>query len=46
MDIVTVFIFVASFFGLYGAMVVLGWMVDKLLRRVFGKGIVPKGYWS
>jgi hypothetical protein len=46
MSVIEAFIWVAMFFGIYGSMVVLGWLIDKWLRKSFGRGIFPKGYFS
>jgi hypothetical protein len=46
MDIVEAFAFLALFVCLYGGLMAIGFVVDKLLRRVFGKGIFPKGYFE
>lgn len=46
MNIVEVFAFLALFVGLYGGMMVIGFVVDKLLRRFFGRGIWPKDYFK
>jgi len=46
MSIVEVFAFIALFVGLYGGLMLIGFVVDKLLRRFFGKGIFPEGYFE
>jgi len=37
---------VIGFFVFWGAMCFVGFVVDKLLRRFFGKGIFPEGYFE
>lgn len=37
---------VALFFGLYLGMMFIGYLVDKLLRRLIGRGIFPEGYFE
>ena len=46
MGIVEAFSFIALFVGMYGGMVVIGWAVDKVLRRTFNVGIFPKDYFK
>lgn len=46
MGIIEAFIWVAMFFTIYGGMISLGWLIDKLLRKFFNRGIFPKGYFS
>lgn len=46
MDVVEAFAFVALFVGLYGGMMLIGYVIDKVLRRVFNKGIFPEGYFK
>lgn len=46
MNIVEAFAFLALFVGLYGGMMLIGFVVDKLLRRVFKRGIFPEGYFK
>jgi hypothetical protein len=46
MEVIEAFIFILMFFGLYGSMVGLGWLIDKLLRKTFGWGIFPEGYFE
>jgi hypothetical protein len=46
MSIVEVFAFIALFVGLYGGLMVISFVVDKLLRRFFGRGIWPKDYFK
>ena len=46
MDIVSAFLWIAYFSALYGVMIGLGWIIDKLLRKKFGKGIFPPGYFE
>ena len=46
MNIVEAFAFLALFVGLYGGLRVIGFVVDKLLRRFFDCGIFPKGYFK
>lgn len=46
MDVVEAFAFVALFFGIYGAMLLIGYVIDTVLRRVFKKGIFPEGYFK
>jgi len=29
----------------YGVVTLFAWALDKLLRRLIGKGIFPDGYW-
>jgi hypothetical protein len=46
MSLIEVMFFVIGFFVLYGGMCFIGFVVDKLLRRVFGFGIFPEGYFE
>jgi hypothetical protein len=46
MNIVEAFAFLALFVCLYGGLMGIGFVVDKLLRRVFGRGIFPKDYFK
>ena len=46
MSIVEVFAFIALFVGLYGGLMLIGFVVDKLLRRFFGCGIWPEDYFK
>jgi len=46
MDLVSAFLWVAYFSAIYGVMVGIGYVVDRLLRKYFGKGIFPKGYFE
>lgn len=46
MDLLNAIALVAFFFGLYLGFMFCGFVVDKLLRRVFGKGIFPEGYFK
>jgi hypothetical protein len=46
MDVVEAFAFVALFVGLYGGMMLIGYVIDKVLRRVFNKGIFPEEYFK
>jgi|GEM_PF-3048714 len=46
MDVVEAFAFVALFVGLYGGMMLIGYVIDKVLRRLFNKGIFPEGYFK
>jgi hypothetical protein len=46
MSIVEVFAFLFLFIACYGTMVGIGFVIDKLLRRLFGKGIFPEGYFE
>lgn len=34
------------FIACYGTMMLVGWAVDKVLRRLIGKGIFPEGYFK
>lgn len=46
MDIVSAFLWVAYFAAIYFVMIGIGWAVDRLLRKYFGKGIFPPGYFE
>lgn len=46
MDVVEAFLFLAMFIGIYGSFMLCGFVVDKLLRRLFNKGIFPEGYFK
>ena len=46
MDILEVLFYVIGFFVLYGVSVSVFYLIDLGLRKWFGKGIVPKDYWS
>jgi hypothetical protein len=46
MNIVEAFAFLALFVCLYGGLMGIGFVVDKLLRRLFGRGIFPKDYFK
>ena len=46
MSLVEVFAFLFLFVTCYGTMIFAGYVVDKLLRRLFGKGIFPEGYFE
>ena len=46
MSLVEVFAFLFLFVTCYGTMIFAGYVVDKLLRRFFGKGIFPEGYFE
>lgn len=46
MSLIEVMFFVIGFFVLYGGMCFIGFVVDKLLRRYFGKGIFPRDYFK
>jgi hypothetical protein len=46
MDVVEAFAFVALFVGLYGGLMLIGYVIDKVLRRLFNKGIFPEGYFK
>ncbi len=40
------FSFLVLFITFYGALMIAAWAVDKVLHRVFGKGLFPKGYFK
>lgn len=46
MDIIEAFAFLALFIGLYGSLIGIGFVADKLLRRFFNVGIFPKDYFK
>lgn len=46
MDFFEAVVFVMYWFAIYGVIVGFSWALDKLLRRVFGKGILPEGYFK
>ena len=46
MDFLDAIALVALFFGLYLGMMFIGYLVDKMLRRVFKRGIFPEGYFK
>ena len=46
MDFLNAIALVALFFGLYLGMMFCGFVADKLLRRVFKRGIFPEGYFK
>ena len=46
MNIVEALFYIIGFFLIYGSVVCVAFVADKLLRRVFGKGIFPKGYFE
>jgi len=45
MSMVEALFYIIGFAVCYGIMCFIGLVVDKLLRRVFGRGILPEGYW-
>jgi len=46
MDLVSAFLWIAYFSAMYGVMIGIGYVVDRLLRKKFGKGIFPPGYFE
>ena len=46
MNIVEAFVFLTMFIGIYGGLMLCAFVVDKLLRRFFNKGIFPEGYFK
>ena len=46
MNIVEAFVFLTMFIGIYGGFMLCAFVVDKLLRRFFNKGIFPEGYFK
>lgn len=46
MDVVEALALIALFAGLYGGMMLIGYVIDKVLRRLFNKGIFPEGYFK
>jgi hypothetical protein len=46
MDFINAAGLVALFFGMYLGVMFVGFVVDKLLRRVFKRGIFPEGYFK
>lgn len=46
MNIVEAFVFLTVFIMLYGSVMVIAWVFDKLLRYTCNKGIFPKDYFK
>lgn len=46
MNIVEAFAFLALFIGLYGSLMFVAWVIDKILRYTCNKGIFPKDYFK
>ena len=46
MNIVEALFYIIGFFLIYGSVAFIAFVVDKLLRRMFGRGIFPKGYFE
>jgi len=46
MDVIEAFVLLAMFVGIYGVLMMCAFVVDKLLRRFFNKGIFPEGYFE
>jgi len=46
MDIVEAFAYLWVFVCMYGSFLAVSYVVDKLLRRFFKKGIFPEGYFK
>jgi len=46
MEVLDALALVALFVGLYGCLMMVGFVVDKLLRRFFGCGIWPEDYFK
>lgn len=46
MELIEAFAFLALFVGMYGGLMLIGFVVDKLLRQVFNRGIFPKDYFK
>ena len=45
MSLIEALFYVLGFFVIYGTAVVVVWGIDAVLRKLFGKGLVPRGYW-
>ena len=46
MNIVEALFYIIGFFVIYGGVAFIAFVADKLLRRMFGRGIFPKGYFE
>ncbi len=46
MNLVEAFVFLFMFICMYGGFMLCAFVVDKLLRRFFNKGIFPEGYFK
>jgi len=46
MEMLDAIVWVLYWFGFYGIVMAFGWALDKLLRRLIGKGIFPEGYFK
>ena len=46
MSLVEAFAFLFMFICIYGGMMVIGYVVDKLLHRFFKRGIWPEDYFK
>lgn len=46
MSLVEAFVWVSMFMGIYGGMLAVGFVVDRVLRKFFKKGIWPEGYFK
>lgn len=46
MNLIETLFYVMGFFVIWGGVAFIAFVVDKLLRRTFGKGIFPKEFWQ
>lgn len=46
MDLVNAVALLGLFIGIYLGMVFCGYVLDKLLRKIFKRGIFPEGYFK
>lgn len=46
MSLVEAFVWVSMFVGIYGGMVAVSFVVDRVLRKLGKKGIWPEGYFK
>jgi hypothetical protein len=45
MNLIEALLYVFGFFVIYGTAVFVVWGIDTALKKTFGKGLLPRGYW-
>lgn len=46
MSLAEVLFFIILFSVGYGVAVLIAFAIDTVLKKIFGRGIMPKGYWE
>ena len=45
MNLIEALLYVLGFFVIYGTAVFVVWCIDSVLKKINGKGLLPRGYW-